>query len=406
MATRPILHVAIPAMNERAFIPYTLECLQRQTYKTFKIWVCVNQPENWWSLHEKLRICHDNLSTIEYLTSLRFENLNIIDHSSPGKGWKGNDHGVGQARKVIMDNIIRSANQNDIIVSLDADTTFNDDYLSCIVQVFERFPEAIGLSNPYYHKLTDDETLNRAILRYEIYMRYYTLNLWRIGSPYSFTALGSAISIPVWAYRKIGGMSAKKSGEDFYLLQKLRKSGWVANHNTSIVFPATRYSNRVFFGTGPALIKGSQGDWNSYPIYHWRFFDQIHQTYLLFPELFQKKVETPMSGFLNNHFGEEEIFERLRQNCRDIGRFVNACHQKVDGLRVLQFLKHSHGLNQGNDEVNLLGFLHKFYPGFFDNFDKSLQATLSFKHSDIKLLDQIRNFLMEKERHFQESDNP
>ncbi len=400
------LHVALPAMNEAAFLPQTMECLKRQQHDNFQVWVCVNQPESWWSEAEKLAICEDNRQTLYYLHKLGWEHLHIIDQSSPGHGWKGKALGVGQARKVIMDAINKVSRPDDIIVSLDADTVFEPGYLTSIEKVFERFPTAVALSNPYYHRLTGDDTLDRAMLRYEIYMRYYAINMWRIGSPYSFTALGSAIALPATAYRKIGGMTAKKSGEDFYLLQKLRKAGWIANFNSSKVFPGTRYSDRVFFGTGPALIKGSAGLWDSYPVYDYRLFDRVRKTYLLFPELLENKMETPMSAFLNQQFGEDDIFEPLRQNHKNVSAFVKACHHKVDGLRILQFLKYQQGQVSYRDEDNLLTFLAEFFPDFFVKFEKEAFENLDFQTSSIEMLDGIRRFLMEKEQVFQENDRP
>lgn len=406
MSADRTLHIAIPAMNEGAFLHATLECLKRQSVGNYQIWICVNQPDTWWADPSKENICRDNQSTLAFLLSLAWDKLHIIDHSSPGKGWQGKAHGVGQARKVLMDAISRIALDTDLIVSLDADTLFENDYLASLAAVFDRHPEAVALSNPYFHTLTGTENLDRAMLRYEIYMRHYAINLWRIRSPYSFTALGSAITLPVSAYRKIGGMTAKKSGEDFYLLQKLRKTGWIVNHNTSLVYPATRFSDRVFFGTGPALIKGSQGLWDSYPIYDHRLFDRVAATYSLFPALFHKPLETPMSAFLNRQFGEEDIFEPLRKNNKTSERFIHACHHKVDGLRVLQFLKHHQAQVNLRDEDNLLDFFEVFYLDFFIKFGLEVKKTLDFQASPIALLNGIRNFLMEKERIYQENDRP
>jgi hypothetical protein len=201
-------------------------------------------------------------------------------------------------------------------------------------------------------------------------------------------------------------MTAKKSGEDFYLLQKLRKAGWIANFNNSLVFPGTRYSDRVFFGTGPALIKGSAGNWESYPIYDYRLFDHVQETYGLFAKLFEKKLETPMTAFLNQHFGEDDIFEPLRKNHKNPSHFIKACHHKVDGLRVLQYLKHHQTLENYSNEENLLTFLKKFFPDFFIKFELKGSEILDFQTSSIEVLDGIRRFLMDKEKKFQENDRP
>ena len=225
----PKIYVALPVLNEFENIPCFISDLRKQSGNTdFELYVCVNQPNEWWEIEVKINICLNNLQTISYLQKIRNESgfpINIIDRSSKGNGWQSKNLGVGWARKTIMDEINIHAKDNDLILSIDADTGFNAGYFLSVIDSFQKFPKATALAVPYYHRLTDDDIANRAILHYEIYMRYYNINLLRIKSPYSFTALGSAIVLPVWAYRNIGGMTPKKSGEDFYFLQKLRKYG-------------------------------------------------------------------------------------------------------------------------------------------------------------------------------------
>ncbi len=209
----------------------------------------------------------------------------------------------------------------------------------------------------------------------------------------------------------------KKSGEDFYFLQKLRKIGWICNHNNYKVYPGTRYSDRVFFGTGPALIKGSRGDWDSYPIYGHELFDQVGETIRRFAELYEESVETPMSAFLRMQFREDDPFEPLRQNAAGHTRFLQACHEKIDGLRQLQFLKSSVRMTNTSDEKNLLRFFEAHAPALLTPSAESTnkQATfnhdelaelrnLSFARSPIPLLDKIRNALAEMEAAYQEND--
>ncbi len=411
-----MIHVAIPSMNEFFHLPGTMECLAMQQHADYQVWVCVNQPDDWWDDPAKQDVCENNRQSISFLKELSSNNLHVIDHSSRGLGWGKKAFGVGQARKVLMDTINRHANPNDIIVSLDADTAIGAGYLQSISGIISRYPDAVALSNPYYHKLCGDDTLDRAMLRYEIYMRHYAINMWRIQSPYCFTALGSAIALPVWAYRKIGGITAKKSGEDFYFLQKLRKAGWICNYNTEKVYPGTRYSDRVFFGTGPALIKGSQGNWDSYPVYEHSLFEKVKVTYEAFHHLFYEEVETPMSDFLRHQFRDEQPFRALRKNAVSAEQFVNACHQKVDGLRVLQFLKSETSKTKRFDENSLLSFFSRFYPDIYD--DKTGHSAkfsreeaeeirkLNFATSPVDLLDKIRHLLFEIEEVHQKNDLP
>lgn len=391
------IFIALPAINETENMPAFISDIRKQTFKNFELFICVNQPENFWDDPDKIIICENNEQTINLLKEISDFPISLIDKSSRGNGWTGKKFGVGWARKVCMDRINAKANENDLIVSLDADTQFSENYFSSLIDNFNSNPEITALSVPYYHKLVEDEIANRAILHYEIYMRYYSINLLRIKNPYSFSALGSAIVLPVKSYRHIGGITPHKSGEDFYFLQKLCKTGEILCKNSEKVFPAARFSDRVFFGTGPAMIKGSKGDWSSYPIYNYKFFDEIKATFDLFPKLFTVDIETPMTTFLKVQFNTTALWEPLRKNFKTPDQFVKACQNKVDGLRILQFLKTKHKENTLSDEENLISFLFNFY-------DKTKLESLgidfnefSFSNSSISDLDGMRNYLINKE---------
>jgi hypothetical protein len=397
----PGIFVSVPLLNELELIPRLLDDLNNQNVLPEGVVFCINQPDEWWGNPEKKHICLDNQNIIKLLKKESRFKVQIIDRSSPGSGWRGKQSGVGWARKTAMDIIAAKAADNDIIVSLDADTTISPEYLQSVAKNLSNHPCATGLSVPYYHRLTGiDETLDRAMLRYEIYMRCYAINLWRIGSPYSFSALGSAIAIPVWAYKAIGGITPQKSGEDFYLLQKLRKFGPLLIWNEEKVFPATRFSDRVFFGTGPALIKGAKGDWSSYPIYKTSHFEEVRSTYLLFKRLFEQDFQTPMTVFLEMTFGEG-FWQPLRKNARTVENFAKACHQKVDALRILQYLKWRNQQEPAIAEESLAEIITSLVT------ENDIQAPIpdlkcfSFESSPLTDTNQIRDFLVECEEGYQ-----
>ncbi len=395
MSESPHIYVALPVMDELDWMPATLEAISAQTFPNVSLIACVNQPESWWDDPAKRDACERNQRCLEQLQAYPGAK-EIIDRSTQGNGWQGKRHGVGWARKTIMDRIAELAQPDDIMVSLDADTQFNPDYLSSVIQTFKANPDAMALAVPYYHNLPDDPVAARAILRYEIYMRYYLLNLFRIDSPYAFSALGSAMACTVRAYHTVGGMTPKLSGEDFYFLQKLRKAGAIYSWNEEKVFPAARFSSRVFFGTGPAMIRGRVGDWNSYPIYSDGLFDEIGESCRLFPEMFQQTIDTPVTRFLSSLSGEMDPFASLRKNFKEPTRFVRACHEKFDGLRILQYIKQRHAEEKGSDEINLINWLERFYP---QHPVSSIQdhKNFSFTESSIEELDQLRNFLADEE---------
>ncbi len=398
------LFLALPVMEESVYLPELLNCLNNQTYKDFILYACVNQPDAWWDDNTKYQTCEDNRRSLALLKRSYGFDIHIIDKSSRGKGWKGNYYGVGWARKTAMDAINEIANDEDIIVSIDADTYYPPEYLKSILGIFKSNPVKIALSNPYYHKITGNEQIDRAILRYEIYMRNYSLNMWRIRNPYNFTALGSAIALPVWAYRKVGGITPHKSGEDFYFLQKLIKSGELILWNKIKVYPSSRKSGRVFFGTGPAVIKGLKNDWRSYPVYQYSLFDKVKNTYDQFGKLFKKDISTPMDKFIKNQFGEENIWEPLRNNYKTVDKFKKACSDKIDGLRILQFLRSENKKQELKDEQSLKDFLMVYFDAEEINSIDINWDNFSFGSSTISGLNVIRNLMVSKEYKMQKMD--
>lgn len=379
-------------MDESDNLENLISILKLQTYTNFELVVCVNQYDHWWLDETKKHICEDNRRSLEYLKIVNCFDISIIDKSSKGRGWLKKKGGVGWARKVLMDSISARASSTDIIVSIDADTYYPKNYLEQIMIFFEHNSKLFGLGLPYYHRLAKDET-DRLILRYEIYMRYYMLNMLRIDNPFGFTALGSAMAFPVWAYTKVGGLTPVAAGEDFYFLQKLVKSGKIGIWTDTIAYPSPRLSDRVAFGTGPALIKGCSGNWSSYPIYNYKSFDDVHATFQSFSNLYKDNTDTPMDKFIEETFGSKNIWDPLRANYKDILNFEKACNNKVDGLRILQFLRWQDKENGSNDEKNLFDFLKKFHRNEMD--DKLIDKfhKFDYQESELDTLTKIRDLL-------------
>lgn len=391
------IFIAIPAMNESEYLPGMFHSLANQTHPPAKVFVCVNQPDAWWNeTGDKLAVCHDNGKTLDWLLNFKDLDVEVIDRSSPGKGWQGNQSGAGWARRVATGAANLAAGGNDLIGCMDADTDYPPDYLQNVCRAFSAHPAALALAAPFYHRLGPSEDENRALLRYELYMRQYFLNLIRINSPYAFIALGSAITVPAHAYRKVRGITPFKAGEDFYFLQKLRKAGMVLNHCDSVVYPSCRVSSRAGFGTGPAIGKGLAGDWRSYPFFPKAYFDRIRETYQLFPNLYDQNMPTPMDDYLEKQFGTACIWEPLRRNFKTCAHFVRACHEKIDGLRLFQYLRYcrKNDAVAFSDEDVLSEFMKNSMP---DSLDKPRSPEISLEYSSIAELDRLRNMIFKYE---------
>ncbi len=386
------ISVAVPAMDELDTMPMLLDCLKKQTFVHFDLYVCVNNPDLWWNKPDKIDIINNNLQLINLLNTTPGINITIIDKCTKGNGWIGKKKGVGMARKLLFDRIIADYGTNNIIVSMDADTTFDTNYLHSIAEQFNTIPQLSAIAVPYYHPLGDDDNNNRAILRYELYMRYYMLQLLRIKSPYAFTALGSAIAFTPQAYTAVGGITPLEGGEDFYLMQKFCKTGHISIYNPEVVYPSSRISHRVPFGTGPAVNKGIAEQEKSYPFYPSALFDDIKETFSSFGSLYNHDCNTPMTTFLQYQLKTTDIWQPLRKNYKKEDLFVRACTERVDGLRILQYLKQEYATRYAhniNSEIYLKEYCHS--QGI------ALPNDFSLTHSPIAAVNDIRNILFQKE---------
>ncbi|MDR1879188.1 MAG: glycosyltransferase family 2 protein, partial [Bacteroidales bacterium] len=303
------VYIAIPVMDEKEYLPLTLDCIVRQQCEAkVKVFICVNQPDDWWNQVDKRIVCTNNQETIRLLDNYPELDIELIDKSSRGKGWSSGKQGVGCARKALSDAVLSKASDNDILISMDADTIFEPTYCQSILTNFRLHKTAVGIAVPYCHPIADEEPKDRAMLRYEIYTRNYNLNLLRIGSPYAYTALGSAIACTIKACRAVGGFDTQKSGEDFYFLQKLCKYGTILRHNTDKVYPSVRFSSRVPFGTGPAIYRGSLGKWEAYPVFHHSGFDIVRDTYRQLDRLFLEDIDNEFTAFLQTIFSTSDLW--------------------------------------------------------------------------------------------------
>ncbi len=347
-----MIHIALPVLNEEERLPACLESLAAQAQPPeCRLWICVNQPESWWQDPGKRAQCEANQRTLAWLREQQ-PAARLLDHSSPGRGWPAGREGIGQARHALLAAILEEDAGEGLFLSLDADTRLEPEYLRQVEGVFARHPEAAGLAAPYRHPLGESEAEDRAVLRYEFYLRHYLLCLLYTESPWAFTAIGSGMAARLSVCRRIGGLTPKKSGEDFYFLQKLRKYGPLALHLSSRVLPAGRFSQRVIFGTGPAMVKGHAGDWESYPLYALRHFEEVRRSMDLFGELQHKDIPLPVTQHCPDLLGPDP-WSPLRRNHPRPESFRRACREKLDALRLLQYLRQRRMQEPASDEDEL-----------------------------------------------------
>lgn len=197
--------------------------------------------------------------------------LGFIDAASAGLEMPEKTGGVGLARKIGMDLALTifdcSKPNKKILICLDADCMIEKNYIHEIITSFNNFNMNVAVIN-YEHPLPEDDESLKAIICYEIFLRYYELGLRYADSHYAFQAVGSAMTCDYEAYIKVEGMNKQKAAEDFYFLEKLAKHYTINKINSTTVYPSARKSWRVPFGTGQRINRFFSKTQNEYLLYN------------------------------------------------------------------------------------------------------------------------------------------
>jgi len=164
--------------------------------------------------------------------------------------------GVGLARKIAADIAATLMTKKIVsshwIHSTDADTLIPKHYFSNLDDIDPRHYAAAV--HPYKHISDDNKPISLAMKLYELRLHYYVEGLRYAKSPYAHHTLGSCLSASLIHYCQVRGYPKRSGAEDFYLLNKLRKTGGIFQHQRHQLHIISRLSDRVPFGTGPAVI--------------------------------------------------------------------------------------------------------------------------------------------------------
>lgn len=255
--------------------------------------------------------------------------------------------GAGLARKTAMDEAVRrlhaAGNENGFIVSLDADCCVSTNFLREISQAYQRNKRLNATIHRFEHPL-DSSTM----CSYELHLRYFRQALKFTGFPFAYHTIGSCFSVKSSVYAAQGGMNKRQGGEDFYFLHKVFPLGNIEELNQLTVYPSDRLSDRVPFGTGPALRKiEEEGSFDTYCpesfIELKRFFALVENFYdgQVPGEDFYGSIPLGIQQFMS--FEEtESLLKELLNNSASKKAFIGRFYRNFDGFRVVKFLNHYH----------------------------------------------------------------
>ena len=295
------------------------------------ILVVVNEPEE--ASHEISKINLSTIASLQQLTVPAGFQLEIIHAKLPKK-----KAGVGLARKMGMDEACRIFdqinNQEGIILCFDADSTCQENYL---VEIEKAFRENRAECAIVFHEHPLDNT---AIIQYELFLRFYSGALRYASFPYAYQTLGSCIAVLANTYMNHGGMNTRKAGEDFYFLHKIIPHCRFLEINATTIYPSSRTSDRVPFGTGAAIQRINQNQGLPYLTYHPDSFEDLRLLFDQIDQLFlESKWEFPPSiQAFHEKNGFPTAFKKIQSQSPNIQAFRKRFLSWWDAFRCLKFI--------------------------------------------------------------------
>jgi len=329
--------IVVPSIAESENLPALINSLEQndelELLNTLLI-VVVNN-----SISSTEEVKNDNQKTIDYIKNIKSRvNISVIDASSNGKEMDDKNGGVGLARKIGMDLALTkfdyySLNKK-IMICTDADCTVEPYYLTKISQEFNRNNLEAAVVN-FSHDISGDDEETKAIICYEIFLRYYVLGLSFAKSDYAFHTIGSTMLCTPEAYVKVEGMNKRKAAEDFYFLEKLAKIYPIGELKLTHVYPSKRGSWRVPFGTGRSVD---------------RYLSSSRDEYLLYDPKSFIVLKTWLQVFNDNSISNQIDLIRISQNIhpalsgflsqQDFGNFINKVLLKNNNPNEIEKQKH------------------------------------------------------------------
>lgn len=295
--------------------------------------------------------------------------------------------GVGLARKIGMDAALYAfaeINYDGLIVCLDADCTVSINYVEVLKSAEAK---AINGCSIYFEHPIDElsDFKEQAILNYEVFLRAYVHALRASGYPNAFHTVGSSMAVRASIYAKIGGMNKRKAGEDFYFLHKLIPQGAFYDVTDATVYPSSRISYRVPFGTGRAMSEIEQGTKDFSHFYNHKIFVHLKE----FHDDLKSFFETGMVGheIMKDFFMQQNLLSELdglRSRSVHYEQFLRNFSFWWDGFKVLKFVHHFKENKYKNEDV--LANAIKMYHQTFDTLSSYVTyLRLKDRNSDFKL---------------------
>jgi hypothetical protein len=367
--------LTIPVYNEfHTFIESLIAKLNDNVWSNTLIILVINQPDTdantiknqaLWSTLTRLNFEPSMLDASKsyFLTLNHMQSCSSIvalDYFTENRRLP-RKKGVGLARKIGCDLACQLVHQKILrtawLHTSDADTQLPDDYF---YQTTSSSSKEISAAVYDFTHTGEENSVTHATALYERLLHYYVEGLRFANSVYAYHTLGSCMAINTLSYVLVRGFTKRAGGEDFYCLNKLAKIGEIKQLKGDKLIISARNSNRVPFGTGPAvekILKNSDSiatliTYN--PIVFWLLKNLL----LSFEDLFNDK-DTPKK-WLERQPKETKIaleslhvdllFSHITSQIKDSKSCIKHIKHWFDAFKTLKFI---HALEQSYPKMSL-----------------------------------------------------
>ena len=339
--------VVIPVFNEYNFIFDSLESINNSGELYLEDLLVVLIINN--SIEDSKSIKENNYNTYQLVKQKTYKyECVVIDCFSKQHQLKIKYSGVGFARKIGMDFILKYSKPDSIIFSLDADTIVHENYFDIISKAFQKLDFQVCTIN-FQHQKSDNIIIEKAIREYEKKLKEIAVKIHNTGSIYGYVSMGSAIALTTLAYIKVGGMAKKKATEDFYFLQSLAKYTKIYQIHDILVYPSSRDQQRVYLGTGYRINEYK----NNQKFINLDYSDNAYKNLELLLKIVKKSCKNEYSVLIKNlknncdknvvdflEFNNfHDIWIKFCNEAKNKKQFLVFFNQWFDALKTIKFLK-------------------------------------------------------------------
>ena len=311
---------------------------QPQTHPQTTLWQQQNQAlmSHWEAQAQACVLIQYGMCLLTYASGM---SCVVIDRSSthpiPTK------QGVGLARKIAADVALRFIHEGWVkapwIYSTDADVRLPAEYFQ-ITQTYSD-TQVTAVCLPFQH-CGDDQPWSIQQQLYDMKLYYYQAGIRFADAAYDYIPLGSTVVVSAMAYAQVRGFPVRNGAEDFYILNKLAKLGKIEQPEEPLILIQSRLSDRVPFGTGPAVAAlMQQADAVAQPLYYhpvcFHYLKQW-QHYLRDYWHYRQPPEDAFIGAVAKYFDLHSVLDKSLPHIRTEERWYQFVHEWLDAFRLLK----------------------------------------------------------------------